>query len=60
MITHILWLIGMLHSVNWFIHTSWILVVIQTDHPKLVRNRCVIEFVDDVLSCIFNFNFLMV
>ena len=24
-------------------HTSWVAVVTPTDHPKSVRNRCVIE-----------------
>ena len=26
-----------------FNHTSWVTVVTQTDRPKSVRNRCVIE-----------------
>ena len=28
---------------NWFNHTSWMTVVTPTDHPKSIRNRCVIE-----------------
>ena len=29
--------------VHWFNHTGWVAVVIPTDRPKSVRNRCVIE-----------------
>ena len=32
-----------LDSVNWLNHTSWVAVVTQTDRPKSVRNRCIIE-----------------
>ena len=31
---------GPVNQVN---HTSWVAVVTQTDRPKSVRNRCVIE-----------------
>ena len=33
--------VGPINQVN---HTSWVTVVTPTDRPKLVRNRCVIEF----------------
>ena len=33
--------VGPVSHVN---HTSWEAVVTPTDHPKSVRNRCVIEF----------------
>ena len=29
--------------VNRFNHTSWVAIIAQTDRPKSVRNRCVIE-----------------
>ena len=32
--------VGPINQVN---HTSWVAVVTPTDHPKSVRNRCVIE-----------------
>ena len=40
---------------NWFYHTSGVAVVTQTDRPKSVRNRCVIEVFGGVfvLSCYF-------
>ena len=34
------WKVGPVNQVN---HTSWVAVVTQTDRPKSVRNRCVIE-----------------
>ena len=38
--------------VNRFNYTSWVAIVTQTDHPKSVRNRCVIRvLVFFVLSC---------
>ena len=30
-------------AVNRLNHTSWVAIVTPTDHPKSVRNRCVIE-----------------
>ena len=45
-----IWKVG---PVNRFNHTSWMTVVPPSDRPKLVRNRCVIDFFGDVfvLSC---------
>ena len=34
---------GKVERVNQVNHTSWVAVVIPTDRPKSVRNRCVIE-----------------
>ena len=34
---------GKVGPVNQVNHTSWVAVVTPTDHPKSVRNRCVIE-----------------
>ena len=38
-----------------FDHTSWVTVVLTTDCPKSVRNRCIIEVFGGifVLSCCF-------
>ena len=40
--------------VNWFNHTSWVAIVTQTDRPKSVRNRCVIEVF--VAFCVVTFS----
>ena len=45
-ITQLLGLVG-----NRFNHTSWVDVVTPTDHPKSVRNCCVIEVLVAVLCC---------
>ena len=42
--------VGPVHQVN---HTSWVAVVTPTDHPKSVRNRCVIELFGVFLCCHF-------
>ena len=34
---------GKVGPVNQVIHTSWVAVVTQTDRPKSVRHRCIIE-----------------
>ena len=39
--------------VNRFHHTSWMIVVTQTNRPKSLRNRCVIEVFGSVLCCQF-------
>ena len=36
---------------NRFNHTSWVTAVTQTDRPKSVRNRCVIEVFGGVCVC---------
>ena len=37
--------------VNWFNHTSWVVIVTTTDRPKSFRNRCVIEVLVAFLCC---------
>ena len=43
LITQLLQLVERLDPVYRFNHTSWVAVVIPTDRPKSVHNRCVIE-----------------
>ena len=43
LITRLLRLLGGWDPVNRFNDTSWVTIVTQTDRPKSVRNRCVIE-----------------
>ena len=43
LITRLLRLVEGWDPVNGLNHTSWVSAVTPTDHPKSVRNRCVIE-----------------
>ena len=43
---------GKVGPVNQVNHTSWVAVVIPTDHPKSVRNRCLIELFCGVLCVV--------
>ena len=45
------------YEINWFNHTSWMIVVTPTDRPKSVHNRCVIEGFDGILCCPLVFEF---
>ena len=59
LITRLLWLVGRLSARKPFNHTSGVAVVILTDRPKSVRNRCVIEVFDGVFvlsRCFLDFS----
>ena len=51
LITQLLRLVGKLDPVNRFHHTSKVAIVIPTDRPTSVRNRCVIEVLVMFLCC---------
>ena len=45
-------------SINWFNHTSWMVVATSTDRPKSDRNPYVIEFVGGVMMLSLKKNLL--
>ena len=43
---------GKVRPVNQVNHTSWVAIVTPTDHPKSVRNRCVIDLFCGVVGVV--------
>ena len=51
LLTQLLRLVGRLGSRKQVYHNSWVAIVTQTDRPKSVRNRCVVEVFGGVCVC---------